>query len=257
MVELRGVTFTYAGGNRPAIRDVDLRVERGEFVLLTGPSGCGKSTLCRLLNGLIPHFYPGELEGEVRVAGHDVRGTPTHVLARHVGMVFQNPENQLFLSTVERELAFGLENLGYPREVMERRVREALIDQGYVPPPAVASMPTKLSEFGLALGDRERKGAWLPPDHKPRKGVPLFFSSCMSSLAPESVTAAFHLLKTFMDVDTIGREELCCGAMLKMAGYKLLAKDALAELAEQLKEFSPTRIIVCLLYTSPSPRDRG
>ncbi len=132
MVELRGVTFTYAGGDRPAIRDVDLRVERGEFVLLTGPSGCGKSTLCRLLNGLIPHFYPGELEGEVRVAGHDVRGTPTHVLARHVGMVFQNPENQLFLSTVERELAFGLENLGYPREVMERRVREALEAFGLV-----------------------------------------------------------------------------------------------------------------------------
>jgi len=126
LVELRGVSFRYAGGDDYAIREVDFSAGSGEYVLLVGPSGCGKSTLLRVLNGLIPHFYEGEFSGEAYVAGLDVRETPTHVLARHVGMVFQDPENQLFLSSVEREIAFGLENLGLPRAEIRRRVEEVL-----------------------------------------------------------------------------------------------------------------------------------
>jgi energy-coupling factor transport system ATP-binding protein len=126
LVDLRHVRFRYAGSDSYALNDVSLSAERGEFILLVGPSGCGKSTLLRVLNGLVPHFYEGEFEGEAKVAGLDVRSTPTHVLARHVGMVFQEPENQLFLSSVEREIAFGLENLGLPRSEVRRRVREVL-----------------------------------------------------------------------------------------------------------------------------------
>jgi energy-coupling factor transporter ATP-binding protein EcfA2 len=126
LVELKGVRFRYAGSDRYALDGASLSAERGEFVLLVGPSGCGKSTLLRVLNGLVPHFYEGDFEGEARVAGLDVGSTPTHVLARHVGMVFQDPENQLFLSSVEREIAFGLENLGLPRAEVRRRVREVL-----------------------------------------------------------------------------------------------------------------------------------
>lgn len=126
LVDLRHVRFRYAGSDSYALHDVSLSAERGEFILLVGPSGCGKSTLLRVLNGLVPHFYEGEFEGEAKVAGLDVRSTPTHVLARHVGMVFQDPENQLFLSSVEREIAFGLENLGLPRSEVRRRVREVL-----------------------------------------------------------------------------------------------------------------------------------
>jgi len=126
LVELKRVSFRYAGSDRHALDNVTLSAEQGEFVLLVGPSGCGKSTLLRVLNGLIPHFYEGDFEGEARVAGLDVRSTPTHVLARHVGMVFQDPENQLFLSSVEREIAFGLENMGLPRAEVKRRVREVL-----------------------------------------------------------------------------------------------------------------------------------
>jgi energy-coupling factor transporter ATP-binding protein EcfA2 len=126
LVDLRHVRFRYAGSDSYALNDVSLSAERGEFILLVGPSGCGKSTLLRVLNGLVPHFYEGEFEGEAKVAGLDVRSTPTHVLARHVGMVFQDPENQLFLSSVEREIAFGLENLGLPRSEVRRRVREVL-----------------------------------------------------------------------------------------------------------------------------------
>ena len=126
LIELRDVYFTYEGEKNPALKGINLEIKEGEFVLLTGPSGCGKSTLCRLLNGLIPHFYGGDLKGEVIVDGLDVRSTPTYEMAKHVGMVFQNPENQLFNSSVEREIAFGLESLGFPPDEMERRVEEVL-----------------------------------------------------------------------------------------------------------------------------------
>ena len=102
-----------------------MKIEKGEFVILTGPSGCGKTTLCRCFNGLIPHFYQGVLEGEIRVANLNVSDHPIHELAVHVGLVFQNPENQLFALSVEKDVAFGLENLGVPREEMQKRVEWA------------------------------------------------------------------------------------------------------------------------------------
>jgi energy-coupling factor transporter ATP-binding protein EcfA2 len=126
IVRVEGLTFTYSGFDTPAISDINLSIEEGEFVLLLGPSGCGKSTLCRCLNGLIPHFYAGKMEGRVLVAGMDVSKTPTYVLSQYVGMVFQNPENQLFSLTVENDVAFALENLGMPRDEIRRRVDFAL-----------------------------------------------------------------------------------------------------------------------------------
>lgn len=126
IVKVEGLTFTYNGSDTPAISDIDLSIEEGEFILLLGPSGCGKSTLCRCLNGLIPHFYAGKMDGRVVVAGMDVSKTPTYVLSQYVGMVFQNPENQLFSLTVENDVAFALENLGIPRNEIKRRVDFAL-----------------------------------------------------------------------------------------------------------------------------------
>lgn len=126
LAEIENFSFRYHGSRSYAVKNVSIVLRGGEYVLLTGPSGCGKSTLCRALNGLIPHFYRGEYKGSVIVAGHYVPETPTYVLARHVGMVFQNPENQLFLSSVEREIAFGLENLGLAESEIERRVKWAL-----------------------------------------------------------------------------------------------------------------------------------
>jgi energy-coupling factor transporter ATP-binding protein EcfA2 len=126
VIETRNLAYTYPGGTKPSINDISIRVEKGEFVLITGPSGCGKTTLCRCFNGLIPHFYQGELKGEVTVAGKDVTKIQTHEMAKHVGMVFQNPENQLFALSIEKDVAFGLENLGFAREEMRRRVDWAL-----------------------------------------------------------------------------------------------------------------------------------
>jgi len=122
VIETKNLTYTYQGRTDPAIKDVSINIKKGEFALITGPSGCGKTTLCRCFNGLIPHFYHGELKGEITVAGLKVVEHQTYELARHVGLVFQNPENQLFALSVEKDVAFGLENLGVPREEMRKRV---------------------------------------------------------------------------------------------------------------------------------------
>lgn len=126
IIETKDFTYTYPNGTGPSISDVSIRIEKGEFTLITGPSGCGKTTLCRCLNGLIPHFYQGEAKGEVIVAGLNVAKHLIYEIAKHVGFVFQTPENQLFALSVEKDVAFGLENLGVPRNEMRRRVDWAL-----------------------------------------------------------------------------------------------------------------------------------
>jgi energy-coupling factor transporter ATP-binding protein EcfA2 len=130
IIEADGLTYQYPNALRPALERVSLKIERGEFVILTGPSGCGKTTLCRCFNGLIPHFYQGELQGDIRVGGLRVAEHPTHELATRVGLVFQNPENQLFALSVEKDVAFGLENLGVPRGQMRKEVDWALEKTG-------------------------------------------------------------------------------------------------------------------------------
>ncbi len=126
VIEAKNLQYTYPGGTQPAIKDVSLTIEKGDFVILTGPSGCGKTTLCRCFNGLIPHFYAGKLEGELTVARLNVVEHPIYEMASHVGLVFQNPENQLFALSVEKDVAFGLENLGLPRDEIRKRVDWAL-----------------------------------------------------------------------------------------------------------------------------------
>jgi energy-coupling factor transporter ATP-binding protein EcfA2 len=125
--------FQYAGSTSKALIDINLVIRQGEFVLLTGPSGCGKTTLCRCLNGLIPNFHPGEMSGDLFVDGVSVAAETTSELSRRVGYVFQNPENQLFALTVEKDVAFGPENLGLNREEIRERVDWAMSASGTVP----------------------------------------------------------------------------------------------------------------------------
>jgi energy-coupling factor transporter ATPase len=126
IIETNNLTYTYPGASKPSISDVSIKVEKGEFVLITGPSGCGKTTLCRCFNGLVPHFYQGELKGQIMVSGMETLKHHTYEMAKQVGLVFQNPENQLFALSVEKDVAFGLENLGVPREEIRKKVDRAL-----------------------------------------------------------------------------------------------------------------------------------
>jgi len=130
LIEIKNLSYTYPGVSNPSVRDVSLKIEKGEFVLITGPSGCGKTTLCRCFNGLVPHFYQGELKGEITVAGLNVLEHHTYEMAKHVGLVFQNPENQLFALSVEKDVAFGLENNAVPRAEMRQKVDWALKETG-------------------------------------------------------------------------------------------------------------------------------
>ncbi|MFX1565825.1 MAG: energy-coupling factor ABC transporter ATP-binding protein [Promethearchaeota archaeon] len=130
-IEINQLSFTYSGSETKVLKDISLRIPQGAFVGLVGPSGCGKTTLARCLNGLIPHFHPGKLEGSVKVQGLDSQEHHAHELAQKVGLVFQNPENQLVAPTVERELAFGPENLGVPRDEIRQRV-ETLLQQHHL-----------------------------------------------------------------------------------------------------------------------------
>lgn len=126
VIKVDNLSFRYLGSEDYALKDVSLEVRRGDFVVLAGRSGCGKTTLLRCLNGLIPNFYEGDFSGRVLVCGMDTRETPPHILSQKAGMVFQNPDNQLFALSVEADVAFPLENLGLPREVILERVEWAL-----------------------------------------------------------------------------------------------------------------------------------
>jgi energy-coupling factor transporter ATP-binding protein EcfA2 len=125
-IEIEDLYFTYAGSQSPSLQKINLTIEKGDFIILTGPSGCGKTTLCRCLNGLIPNFYNGNFEGIIKILGMNTRNHPISELARRVGFVFQNPENQLFSLSVERDIAFGPENLGCQRDEIKKRVEWAL-----------------------------------------------------------------------------------------------------------------------------------
>ena len=129
MIDFQNVSFSYgeesSGGG---IRNVNLTINTGEFVLLTGESGCGKTTITRLVNGLVPHYYEGNLEGDVLLDGKSVSDTPLYDLAAMVGSVFQNPKSQFFNVDTDSELAFACENLGYPQEDILKRIDRTVSD---------------------------------------------------------------------------------------------------------------------------------
>ena len=131
MVELKNVSFRYGmeeSGNlhKASLDHVDLTVQDGEFVLLTGPSGCGKTTILRLINGLIPHFYPGVTEGSITVNGRSVQERELYETALQVGSVFQNPRSQFYNVDTTGELAFGCENRGLPEKEIYARIDDTV-----------------------------------------------------------------------------------------------------------------------------------
>jgi len=133
IVDIENLTFRYRRASEPALHELSLAVHPGEVLLVAGPSGCGKSTLIRAINGLIPHAYPGELTGSVRVGGVATTEQKMRDISVHVGTVLQDPARQIVGATVEAELAFGPENLGTPRAEIRQRIAQVARESGIEP----------------------------------------------------------------------------------------------------------------------------
>lgn len=125
-VVVQGLTYQYRPGGPFVLKDINFQVNRGEAVVVTGLSGCGKSTLCLCINGAIRHQRDGVMEGEVVVNGRNIRDIRGASLAFEVGMVFQDPDTQLFSPTVEDEIAFAPENLCLPPDRIRERVNDVI-----------------------------------------------------------------------------------------------------------------------------------
>lgn len=126
MIELVNCSFRYSGSKIANLDDISLLIKKGECILLTGKSGCGKTTFLRLINGLIPHFYEGTLEGKLSIDGTEASQLTPAALSTLVASVFQNPRSQFFNTDTTSEMAFGCENLGLPREKIISRIDEAV-----------------------------------------------------------------------------------------------------------------------------------
>ena len=130
MIRFKKVSFHYGGenGTGEGVDNLDLTIRSGEVVVLCGPSGCGKTTVTRLINGLAPHFFPGELLGEVWVDDLCVSTAPLSETSKRVGSVFQNPKSQFFNVDSTGELVFGCENQGMAREEIRHRLDKTVED---------------------------------------------------------------------------------------------------------------------------------
>ena len=130
MIKIDHISFSYGeeNENTGGVRDIDLNIEDGQFVVLCGESGCGKTTITRLINGLIPHYYEGQMAGEVWVNGEKVSEQPLYDTATVVGSVFQNPRSQFFNVDTTSEITFGCENLGQPEKDIRERFAKTVRD---------------------------------------------------------------------------------------------------------------------------------
>lgn len=129
MIELKNVSFQYKDcEEKNILENLNLKINRGEVILLCGESGCGKTTITRLLNGLIPQFYEGALQGKVLIENEEISSKPVSKIAESVGSVFQNPRTQFFNVDTTSELIFGCENLGWDKETIIKQ-KENIINQ--------------------------------------------------------------------------------------------------------------------------------
>ena len=125
VIEIKDVSFHYKENSNASLNHVNLQVKEGEVVVLCGESGCGKSTIIRLINGLIPFYYEGQLEGRVKVLGRLTQEGDIYDLGSSVSTVFQNPRSQFFCVDVISELAFGAENLKFDKDEILKRIEDA------------------------------------------------------------------------------------------------------------------------------------
>ena len=150
IIEFKQVSFHYGGdAEAPALKNINLTINEGDYVALLGLNGAGKTTLQLCINGVIPNSIMGEFSGEVLVAGHDTFETEVREMAKTVGMVFDNPEFQLSQMSVAEEIALGMESLGFSYDDMHRTIKEVLEIVG------LQGLEER-SPFGLSGGQQQR-----------------------------------------------------------------------------------------------------
>ena len=198
MIRFERVTYTYPFQTCPAVSDISFSVRPGELVLCTGASGCGKSTLMRLANGLCPHYFQGTLEGRVLIGGEPTDARPINAIAREVGTLFQDPEQQFFALNVEDELAFAHEWQGVSPEAIAAKIDEAA--RAFRLGPILSSSIHELSE-----GQKQKVGLASILSQGPRA---LILDEPSANLDPEAT------------------EDLACKlAELKARGMAILVVD--------------------------------
>ena len=186
----QSLTIRHVGRKRPALRDLDLEWKEGERLLLLGPSGAGKSTLALCLDGLIPHALEAHWEsGTLTVGGRDTRSASLAELTQDVGVLFQDPETQLVMLETDDEIAFGLENLGLPRDEMHKRVAEARASTSLGP-----ATPRRLD--ALSGGTKQRVTLASLLAMRPRALVLDEPTANLDPLAAHEVVTAFAALAT-------------------------------------------------------------
>jgi energy-coupling factor transporter ATP-binding protein EcfA2 len=185
LFEIKNLTYYYPETARPALQNIHLAIEEGEFVLVVGGSGSGKSSLARALTGLIPDFYGGRIGGQVLLKGQNIQTLDRRQIAGTVGMVFQDPEQQLVMTGVQAEIAFGLENLGLPPAEMFRRVAEVV--------SFLNLTPIKLS-FTAGLSGGQKQKLALASILAMQPGV-LILDEPTSQLDPAAAEEFFNLIK--------------------------------------------------------------
>jgi energy-coupling factor transport system ATP-binding protein len=268
---LCGLTYAYPDAAEPALSAVDLTIEPG-LTVVAGPSGGGKSTLLRVFNGLVPHFHGGRIGGRARVGQLDVVRTPTRRLAREVGFVFQDPEMQTVYGVVEREVAFGPENLAVPERELPDRVAEALETVG------VADLRERRI-VTLSGGERQRVALASalalrprlvvldePTSQLDRDGADLLLAACRRlAAAGTAVVVAEHRLERLLPaagavvlVEAGGR--VTAGAPARMAP-RLPSPPAIVRLGLALGwdplPLAPAGVHPPAVRAAPAPRSGG
>jgi energy-coupling factor transport system ATP-binding protein len=188
-LSIRDLTFRYRIREEPAIHNLAFDLHAGELLLIAGASGCGKTTLMRCVNGLIPRSYRGELQGEIQIYGRDAREMDMAELSQTVGTLLQDPERQIVGSFVLNEVAFGLENLGLPRDEILERVDETL---DYL---NILHLRDRES-FGLSGGEKQKVALAGVLAMRPRI---LLLDEPLASLDPASAREALALFRRLAD----------------------------------------------------------
>ncbi len=189
MISIRNLTYTYPFQNQAAVTSINLEVRAGEAVLLTGASGCGKSTITRLVNGLIPHYYQGNLEGEVRIKGEDTTTRSIRDLAQDIGTLFQDPESQFFAINVQDEIAMASEWRGLPAATIKDTLERVSAQFG---------IDTILDHSTLHLSEGQKQKVALAAISSLGPDI-LVLDEPSANLDPQSTDALAALLATYKE----------------------------------------------------------